>query len=77
VTLILRARPDNRQAAPNPHTIMVSCQPRWASPAPRVLTSHGVAAVTIVLPANAKMKRRPLIEERCCGSLDITPDKAL
>src|SRR6187431_2039267 len=60
-----------------PHTTMVNCQPNFSSPLPSHLTSEGVAAVTNVAPPNAKIKRKPLMVERSCGSFDITPDKAL
>ena len=56
---------------------IVSCQPRRSFPCPSHFTSEGVAAVTSVLPLNAKMKRSPLMVVRSWGSLDITPESAL
>ena len=67
----------NKPEAARPQTAIVNCQPKRSLPWPNHFTKNGVAAVTSVLPPNAKMKRSPLIVVRSCGSLDITPESAL
>src|SRR3974390_1063686 len=74
---VLKKVTRNRQEAATPQKVMVNCQPKRSLPPPSHLTSECVTAVTKVLPLKAKMKRRPLIVERSCGSLDMTPERAL
>ena len=74
---VFRKVSTNSSEANTLHVSMVSCQPSLSLPPPSQCTSAGVAAVTTVPPAKAKMKRRPLTVERSCGSADSTPDSAL
>ena len=74
---VLKNVTTNKPEAATPQNAIVNCQPSRSLPWPSHFTRNGVAAVTSVLPPNAKINRNPLIVERSCGSLDITPESAL
>ena len=66
----------NSSTARMPHTTMLNCQPRRASPAPSRPTSQGVAATTTTPPLKPPMKRSEDSAVRCRLSEVITPISA-